>query len=85
MAISLNGLAANSDIREQLGSTCDFNVGSAGAKVWFTVEGVEKVTVIALDGGGGVFVVMAPSRRVLFVSAEGQGNSTLQRHWTVTV
>ncbi|MFL5084348.1 MAG: hypothetical protein ACJ8FP_05980 [Xanthobacteraceae bacterium] len=72
MAISLDDLAANTEVREQLGATCDFDVGGAGRQIGFTVEGADEVAVVARDGGGGVFAVVAPSPRVLFVSAEGQ-------------
>jgi hypothetical protein len=72
MAITLNDLAANTEVREQLRATCDFDLQGAGTEIGYTVEGATEVAVVARDGAGGVFGVMAPVSRVLFVSAEGQ-------------
>jgi hypothetical protein len=72
MAISLNDLAANADVREQLRATCDFDLEGAGTEIGYAVEGVTEAAVVARDGAGGVFAVIARSSRVLFVSAEGQ-------------
>jgi hypothetical protein len=79
MAISLNDLAANADVREQLRATCDFDLEGAGTEIGYAVEGVTEAAVVARDGAGGVFAVIARSSRVLFVSAEDK-----QVSWRVT-
>jgi hypothetical protein len=71
VAISLDALS-DIETQEWLVRACDFNVGMGyGEPSWSSVDGVDRPEVIARDGSGGEFVVLAPSPRVLYVSSEG--------------
>ena len=72
MPIGPDALAANPDIVEALG-VCNLEV-SVGPEepAWFTVDGIPAVRQIGEDGAGGIFALLPPTQRVLFVSSEGQ-------------
>lgn len=71
MTRTLDELRGNAEIRDQLYSTCDFEVADARPEpTWFSIDGFSDVPVIGRDGSGGVFVVL-PRSHVLYVSSEG--------------
>jgi hypothetical protein len=73
MPLSPDALATNADVVERLCWSFDFrletDLDQAG---WFTVDGVQASRPIGRDGAGGVFALLPPSQRVLYVSSEGQ-------------
>jgi hypothetical protein len=72
MAITLQQLAAKAEVREALGSACDFYLESGDIEpTWVTVADENYFPVLARDGAGGMFVTI-PSGRVLYASSEGE-------------
>lgn len=58
---------------ERLGRSFDFWIEPPSQdRAWFSVDGVERFQQIGNDGGGGAFVLLPPSQRVLYVSSEGE-------------
>jgi hypothetical protein len=72
MPLSPDALTANPDAAELLG-VCNFEVNVGPEEpAWFTVDGIPAVRQIGEDGAGGIFALMPPTQRVLYVSSEGQ-------------
>jgi hypothetical protein len=72
MAITLQQLAANAEIREALGATCDLYLESGEVEpTWIYLAGKNCFPVLARDGAGGMFVTI-PSGRILYASSEGE-------------
>jgi hypothetical protein len=72
MTVDFETFTADLDIQERLRQACDFDVGLGyGVPSWCSVDGGEHLEVVARDSTGGEFIMMTPSRRVLFVSSEG--------------
>jgi hypothetical protein len=72
MPVSPDALAADPEIVDALGvCNIEVNVGPE-EPAWFTVDGIPAVRQIGEDGAGGIFALLPPSQRVLFVSSEGQ-------------
>lgn len=72
MPVSPDALAADREIVDALGvCNIEVNVGPE-EPAWFTVDGIPAVRQIGEDGAGGIFALLPPSQRVLFVSSEGQ-------------
>jgi hypothetical protein len=66
-------LATHADAVERLGGSFEFRPGTNPEQPgWFTVDGIKTVQPIGEDGSGGVFALLSPSLRVLYVSSEGQ-------------
>jgi hypothetical protein len=66
-------LATHADAVERLGGSFEFRRGiNPEQPGWFTVDGIKTVQPIGEDGSGGVFALLPPSQRVLYVSSEGQ-------------
>ena len=74
MAISLNDLTANAEIRERIFSICDIDIvaGTSEPASWITIDGTTDFSVIARDGSGGLFVVTPSSPRIIYASSEGE-------------
>jgi hypothetical protein len=73
MPLSPDALTANPDAAELLGSACNFEVQIGPEEpAWFTVDGIPKVRQIGEDGAGGIFALLPPTQRVLYVTSEGQ-------------
>jgi hypothetical protein len=72
MPVSPDALTADPDAVEALG-VCNFEVNVGPEEpAWFTVDGIPAVRQIGEDGAGGIFALLPPTQRVLFVSSEGQ-------------
>jgi hypothetical protein len=72
MPLNPDELFANPDVAELLG-VCNFEVAiEPEGSAWFTVDGIPAVRQIGEDGAGGIFALLPPTQRVLFVSSEGQ-------------
>jgi hypothetical protein len=72
MPVIPDALAANPDVVESLG-ICSFEVNVGPEEpAWFSVDGIPAVRQIGEDGAGGIFALLPPTQRVLFVSSEGQ-------------
>lgn len=70
--IDLKALAENTEIRDHLGTLCDFATDDdRDGTAWFTIDGTDSFQVFGRDGGGGYFVAVPPSQQVLFVSSDG--------------
>jgi hypothetical protein len=72
MPIDLAGLLKNEDIRDALFFLCDLRSEDSGQPLWFTVDGTRDITIIAGDAGGGLFITVPSSPRVMYVSSYGQ-------------
>jgi hypothetical protein len=73
MPLNPDALAANAEVVEQLCWSFDFRLETnLDQPEWFTVDGVEAIRPIGRDGAGGVFALLPPSQRLLYVSSEGQ-------------
>src|SRR5271170_5013890 len=73
MPLGPDMLATHGEVVERLGGS--FELGRenhAEQPGWFTVDGIKTVHPIGEDGSGGVFALLPPSQRVLYVSSEGQ-------------
>ena len=72
MPVSPEALTADPDAVELFG-VCNFEV-SVGPEepAWFIVDGIPAVRQIGEDGAGGIFALLPPTQRVLYVSSEGQ-------------
>jgi hypothetical protein len=72
MPVSPDALTADPDAVEALG-VCNFEVNVGPEEpAWFTVDGIPAVRQIGEDGAGGIFALLPPTQRVLYVSSEGQ-------------
>jgi hypothetical protein len=73
MAISLNDLATNPDIRDKIFLICDIDTASdEPAPDWITIGGATDYSIIARDGTGGLFLVQPSSSRIVYASSEGE-------------
>jgi hypothetical protein len=73
MPLSPDALAANAEVVERLCWSFDFRPETDLEQTgWFTVDGVQTIRPIGRDGAGGVFALLPPLQRVLYVSSEGQ-------------
>jgi hypothetical protein len=72
MAVTIEMLQADAEVRKALGQACDFRVDDARGLDWFAIDGVERYDTIGRDGTGGVFALYGPQQRVLYVSSGGQ-------------
>jgi hypothetical protein len=72
MSVTIEMLAADSEVCKALFKACDFGVGVQAGLDWFTIDGVAGYRVVAHDGGGGAFALYGPQQHVLYVSSEGQ-------------
>lgn len=82
MPIDLTKLTRNEDIVEALGMACDLyfvtDEKDRTEPLWCTVDGASKFLTLARDGGGGRFVTVPPSPRVVYASSEGQAGVIAQ-------
>jgi hypothetical protein len=72
MPIDLARLLKDEDIRDALFFLCDLRSEDPGQPLWFTVDGTRDITIIASDAGGGLFITVSSSPRVMYVSSYGQ-------------
>ena len=74
MAVSIEALKADAELREALAHGCDFAFDEGGGGPdWFTIDGYEhRYDTFGHDGSGGIFATFGPEGRVLYVSSEGQ-------------
>ena len=73
MPIDLAKLLLDEDIGDALGHLCDIEIQDDPKEpLWFTVDGSRDFTVLARDGGGGVYITVADSPRIIHASSEGQ-------------
>ena len=72
MAVSIEALKADAELREALAQGCDFAFDEGGGG-WFTIDGYDhRYDTFGHDGSGGIFATFGPEGRVLYVSSEGQ-------------
>jgi hypothetical protein len=73
MPLNPDTLAANAEVVERLCWSFDFRPQTDREQTgWFTVDGVQAIRPIGRDGAGGIFALLPPLQRVLYVSSEGQ-------------
>jgi hypothetical protein len=74
VAVSIEALKADAELREALAHGCDFAFDEGGGGPdWFTIDGYERrYATFGRDGGGGIFATFGPEGRVPYVSSEGQ-------------
>ena len=73
MAVSIESLKADAELREALAQGCDFAFDEGGGPGWFTIDGYDhRYDTFGHDGSGGIFATFGPEGRVLYVSSEGQ-------------
>jgi hypothetical protein len=73
MPLGPDGLFASPEAIERLGPSHDVQPDAeSGEPAWFAVDGISKFQPIGRDGAGGVFALLPPEQRVLYVSSEGQ-------------
>src|ERR1700722_15639275 len=72
MPLSPDDLIANPGAAELL-AACSYEIAiEPEGPAWFTVDGIPAVRQIGEDGAGGIFALLPPTQRVLYVSSEGQ-------------
>ena len=74
MAVPIEALKSDAELREALAQGCDFAFDEGGGGPdWFTIDGYEqRYDTFGHDGSGGIFATFGPEGRVLYVSSEGQ-------------
>ena len=73
MPLGPDDVVASAEAVELLSQWHDFQPDAgSGEPAWFTVDGIAAFRQIGRDGGGGVFALLPPAGRVLYVSSEGQ-------------
>ena len=74
MAVSIEALKADAELREALAQGCDFAFDEGGGGPdWFTIDGYDhRYDMFGHDGSGGIFATFGAEGRVLYVSSEGQ-------------
>jgi hypothetical protein len=73
MPLGPDDVIASAEAVELLSQWHDFQPDAgSGEPAWFTVDGIAAFRQIGRDGGGGVFALLPPAGRVLYVSSEGQ-------------
>jgi hypothetical protein len=73
MPLDLDTLRGNAEVSERLSWSFEFRIeDDPHEPVWFTVDGIKTIEGIGRDGAGGVFAIMPPSPRVLYVTSEGE-------------
>jgi hypothetical protein len=72
MPIDLARLMDNDDVRDAFGTICDlYPEDDPRTPVWCSFDTPGPTTAIARDGGGGMFVTIATSPDIIYVSSEG--------------
>jgi len=73
MPLSPDDIIASAEAVELLGQWHDFQSDAgSGEPAWFAVDGIPVFRQIGRDGAGGVFALLPPTQRVLYVSSDGQ-------------
>jgi hypothetical protein len=72
MPLSPDDLIANPGAAELL-AACSYEIAiEPEGPAWFAVDGIPVVRQIGQDGAGGIFALLPPTQRVLYVTSEGQ-------------